>query len=163
MEFTISPIANEDREPIIDIFNYYITNSFAAYPDSEVPYKAFDVFLQISQGYPTGTIKDNDRKVLGFGFLRAHNPMPAFSATAEISYFISPEHRGKGKGSTLLNYLEEGGKKQGIKNILASISSLNQRSIDFHEKNGFNGCGRFKGVGKKNGQLFDLIWMQKML
>ena len=162
MEFTISPIAEEDREPMIDIFNYYITNSFAAYPESEVPYEAFDVFLQMSQGYPTGTIKDNNDKILGFWFLRAHNPMPVFSETAEISYFISEEHTDKGIGKSLLNYFEEG-KKKGIKNILASVSSLNPRSIDFHKKNGFIECGCFQGVGKKNNQVFDLVWMQKML
>ena len=76
MEFAIFPITEEDREPIIDIFNFYILNSFAAYPEAEVPYEAFDIFLQ---------------------------------------------------------------------------------------KNGFYECGRFKGVGKKNDRVFDLVWMQKML
>lgn len=163
MEFRISPIVNEDREPIIDIFNYYITNSFAAYPEKEVPYDAFDFFKQMYQGYPTGTVKNNDGKIIGFGFLRPHNPMPAFAITAEVTYFISNEYTGKGIGNALLKYFEEEGKKQGIKNILASISSLNTGSIDFHKKNGFNECGRFLSVGKKNNRVFDLVWMQKML
>jgi L-amino acid N-acyltransferase YncA len=89
--------------------------------------------------------------------------MPAFSVTAEVSYFISQEHTGKGIGRNLLHYFEEEGKKKGITNILASISSLNPGSINFHLKNGFYECGRFKGVGKKNDRVFDLVWMQKML
>lgn len=163
MEFTISPIKNEDRESIIDIFNHYVANSFAAYPETKVPYKTFDIFLQMSQGYPTGTVKDRNGKIIGFGFLRTHNPIPVFSETAEVTYFISHEHTGKGIGKSLLDYFEAEGKKKGITNILAGISSLNPRSIDFHKKNGFTECGCFKGIGKKNNQVFDIVWMQKML
>ncbi|MBN1905909.1 MAG: GNAT family N-acetyltransferase [Deltaproteobacteria bacterium] len=39
----------------------------------------------------------------------------------------------------------------------------NPGSINFHQKNGFNEGGRLKKVGKKNGQEFDTVWMQKML
>ena len=163
MEITISPIANEDRKPIIDIFNYYIANSFAAYPESEVPYEAFDFFLQMFQGYPTGTVKNKKGGIIGFGFLHAHNPIPTFSETAEVTYFISQEYTDKGIGKNLLHYFEEEAKKKGIKNILANISSLNPRSIDFHKKNGFTECGCFRNVGKKKGKVFDTIWMQKKL
>lgn len=162
MDYSMSPISNEDRESIIDIFNYYVDNSFAAYPETKLPYEAFDMFLQISQGYPTATVKDNNGNLIGFGLLRVHNPMLTFWKTAEITYFISPEHTGKGIGTKLLNHLEEQGKKKGITNILANISSLNPRSIEFHKKNGFIECGRFKSVGMKNGQVFDTVWMQKM-
>jgi L-amino acid N-acyltransferase YncA len=70
---------------------------------------------------------------------------------------------GKGIGTKLLSLLEIEGMKKGITNILANISSLNSRSIDFHKKNGFVECGRFKNVGRKKEQLFDTVWMQKML
>ena len=163
MEYTVSPITEEDRKPIIDIFNYYVANSYAAYPETEVPYETFDVFLQMTRGYPTGKVKDNNGNIIGFGFLRVHNPMPVFSETAEVTYFISKEYTGKGIGKSLLDYFEDEGRKKGIRNILASISSLNPGSIKFHQKNGFAECGCFKGIGKKNGQLFDTIWMQKPL
>lgn len=78
MKFTISPMVKEDRDAIINIFNYYIANSFAAYPESEVPYEAYDIFMQMSQGFPTATVKDGNGEIIGFGFLRAHNPVPVF-------------------------------------------------------------------------------------
>ena len=163
MEYSISPMLNEDRESIMDIFNYYIENSFAAYPESKLPYQAFDMLLQMSKGYPTGSIKDQKGKIIGFGMLRMHNPMSTFSQTAEVTYFIQPDHTGKGIGKMLLSYLEKEGREKGIKNIMVNISSLNPRSIEFHQKNGFIECGRFKKVGKKNGRDFDTVWMQKML
>lgn len=163
MNYSMFPISNEDRKSIIDIFNHYVENSFAAYPEAKLPYEAFDMFLQMSQGYPTAKVQDKNGRVIGFGLLRSHNPMSTFAKTAEITYFIHPDHTGKGIGTKLLSLLEEEGMKKGITNILANISSLNPRSIDFHKKNGFIECGRFKSVGRKKGQLFDTVWMQKEL
>jgi L-amino acid N-acyltransferase YncA len=163
MEYSISPISNEDRESIIDIFNYYVEYSFAAYPEKKFPYQTFDMFLQMSNGFPTGSIRDQNGKIVGFGILRTHNPLPTFSQTAEVTYFIHPDHTGRGLGKMLLGFLEKGAVEKGITNILANISSLNPRSIKFHQMNGFIECGRFRKVGKKNGQEFDTVWMQKML
>lgn len=152
-----------DREPIMDIFNYYVEHSFAAYPEVKLTYEAFDRFLEMSKGYPTGVIREVSAEVIGFGMLRTHNPMPAFAETAEITYFIKAGHTGKGLGKLLLQILETEGRKKGIKNILANISSLNTGSIKFHQSNGFIECGHFKEVGKKKGRTFDTIWMQKKL
>jgi len=163
MEYSIKPISDEDREAIMDIFNYYVDNSFAAYPVQKLPYQAFDMFLQMSDGFPTGSIRDQNGRIVGFGMLRSHNPMPTFSRTAEVTYFIHPEHTGKGLGKRLLDSFEKGAVEKGITNILASISSLNPGSIEFHRKNGFLECGRFRKVGKKQGREFDIVWMQKIL
>lgn len=163
MECSISPVSNEDREAIIDIFNYYVENSFAAYPENKLPYQAFDLFLQMSKGFPSGSIRDRSGRVVGFGMVHSHNPIPTFSHTAEVSYFIHPDHTGNGLGKMLLDFLEKGAIENGITNILANISSLNTGSIRFHQRNGFTECGRFKKVGRKNGQEFDTVWMQKML
>jgi phosphinothricin acetyltransferase len=163
MDIRLEPISPEDREPVIDIFNYYVENSFAAYLENKVPYEAFDMLMKMAQGYPTVAVKDSNRQVLGFGMLRAYNPMPAFSQTVEISYFIKPEHRGKGLGTSMLDYLVNEAKKQNITSILASISSLNEESLAFHSKKGFQEVGRFRNIGVKNGVSFDVVWMQKMI
>ena len=163
MHFHFEPMLKECREPVIDIFNYYVENSFAAYPESKVPYDFFNKFLEMSDGYSAIVVKDETRKIFGFGMLRAHNPIPAFSQTAEITYFIKPEYTNRGIGSIMLNYLIDEAKQKGISSILASISSLNEESINFHRKNGFVECGRFKKIGKKKEQFFDVVWMQRML
>lgn len=36
-----------DRESVMDIFNYYIENSFSAYPERKLPYEFFDTFLNM--------------------------------------------------------------------------------------------------------------------
>lgn len=161
--YSIRPISMEDRREIMDIFNYYAENSFAAYPEKGLPDEAFDMFLQVSGGVPTATVTNENGQTVGFGMLRAYNVMPVFSQTAEATYFIHRLHTGKGIGTLLLGYLERRARETGVRNILASISSLNPPSIAFHLKHGFTECGRFKNVGRKNGRDFDTVWMQKTL
>ena len=163
MKFTLVPMAAEHRRPVVDVFNYYVENSFAAYPEERVSYEFFDVLLENSEEYPRVVAKDEAGNIFGFGMLRRHNPIPTFAGTAEASYFIKPDHTGKGLGSHMLELLLAEAKRKGLVCVLASISSLNEGSIRFHEKHGFVECGRFRGIGKKKGQVFDVVWVQKML
>lgn len=162
-EYSLSPIQPADRNAIVDIFNYYIGNSYAAYPEDPVPYEFFDHLLETCKRYPTVVARNPGGEIAGFGLLRPHNPMPSFRRTAEITYFIRPGETGKGLGSKMLDRLLADAKKQGIRTILASISSLNEGSIRFHGHHGFVECGRFSKVAEKKGVLFDTVWMQKDL
>lgn len=163
MDYRLEPVSVEDGDQIIDIFNYYVENSFAAYPEIKVPNEFFQALSNLTQGYPFLVAKDMHGKVVGFGCLRPHSPFPTFSGTAEITNFISPEHTGMGIGKQILDSLLGEARRMGIATILASISSLNPASLAFHEKNGFVECGRFVGIGRKMGQEFDVVWIQRML
>ena len=163
MDCSIAPIVNEDRQAIMDIFNHYVENSYAAYPEKKLPYEAFEMLLQRSGDLPTGALRDGAGNIVGFGMLRPHSPAPTFSHTAEVTYFLHPSHRRKGLGRRLLSYFEKWAAENGISNFLVHISSLNSASMRFHQKNGFVECGRFLKVGKKQGKEFDTVWMQKIL
>jgi len=163
MDIHLEPMSPQDREPIIDIFNHYIENGFAAYLENKLPYEAFDMFLKMTEGYPTTVAKNDKGETVGFGMLRAYNPMPAFSKTVEISYFIKPDCKGKGLGTSMLDYLVSEARKKGVTSILASISSRNEESLVFHRKKGFEEVGRFRNIGVKKGESFDVVWMQRMI
>jgi phosphinothricin acetyltransferase len=163
MNVTFENLMPEHREAVIDIFNYFIENSFAAFPEQKVGYSFFDKFLGMTENYPFIIIREPGGKIIGFAFLRAYNFFSVFDRTADITYFILPEYSGKGIGTLVLLHLEKEAKKMNIQTFLAEISSLNGLSIRFHEKNGFTECGRFKKIGKKLGKEFDVIWMQKDL
>lgn len=152
-----------DREPVMAIFNYYIENSFAAYPEERLPLEAYDRMFEISAGFPTAILRDESNTVLGFGMLRPHKPIATFRHTAEAMYFLHPDSRGKGLGKLLLQHLQVEGAKQGITTLLANVSSRNMQSLQFHKRNGFIQCGIFEAVGRKNNELFDTVWFQKMI
>lgn len=157
-------LASKHKNEVMNIFNYYIENSFAAYPDAKLPDEFFHMFLEAAKQYPAYAIKpEGEEKVIGFCLLRAYNPFRPFMETAEISYFIDKEYLGHGIGRKALRILEEDAKKRGIKTIMAEISSENQASLLFHKKNGFIECGRMIEIGKKFGKYFDVVWMQKKI
>jgi L-amino acid N-acyltransferase YncA len=163
MNYTFAPMTRAYRKPVIDIFNYFIENSFAAYPERTVGYDAFDHFFIISHGYPRVIVKAPTGQIIGFAFLQHYHPASSLKKTAMITCFILPEHTRKGLGTMILERFISEAKPLGIDHILASISSLNQESIDFHLKNDFNECGRFPGIGEKFGKTFDMVWMQRQL
>ncbi|HGJ63919.1 TPA: N-acetyltransferase family protein [bacterium] len=163
MEIQFERMSEEYRKEVIDIFNYYIENGFAAYPDKKLPYEFYDMFLIITKDYPAVVIKSDKDEVIGFAFIHSYSPFSVFKEAAEISYFIKEEATGQGVGKKTLDYIESEAKKLNISSILASISSLNEGSINFHAKNGFKECGRFVKIGKKFDRYFDVVWMQKTL
>jgi L-amino acid N-acyltransferase YncA len=164
MNIEFKNMTQEYSKEVIDIFNYYAENTFAAYPESKLPNEFFYKFLEITKGYPAFVIKNkNDDKIIGFCFLRAYRPFPVFRETAEVTYFIEKNEVGKGIGKEALKKLEGEAKKIGINKLLADISSENIQSINFHKKNGFTECGRFQKIGKKKGRYFDVVWMEKTL
>jgi len=163
MHCNLQPINANDRREIVDIFNYYVENSFAAYPEEKVPYEFFDFLMRAGQGYPSATARTESGEVVGFGLLRPYSPIPTLSQAAEITYFLKPGFTGQGIGKTILDDLQQKAKERGITTILASVSSLNEESLAFHRKNGFTECGRFTEIGLKKGKAFDVVYFQKKL
>jgi L-amino acid N-acyltransferase YncA len=47
MNVKLEPITIEHQKEIMDIFNYYIENCFAAYSENKLPYEFFEKFLQL--------------------------------------------------------------------------------------------------------------------
>jgi L-amino acid N-acyltransferase YncA len=163
MDYRFESMTPDHRKPVIDIYNHYIEKSWAAYPDEPVGYALFDRFLDMTRGYPSLVVRTDSGEFVGFAFLRAFLPAATFRRTAEITYFILPEHTHRGLGEKILKRFEEDASKAGVDNLLASISSRNRFSLDFHGKHGFVECGRLRNVGRKFGEDFDVVWMQKMI
>lgn len=159
---TFEQLADNHAEKVMKIYNYYIQNSFAAYLENVLPVPFFQRFLELTKGYPAYAVL-SDTDVVGFCFIRAYNPMPAFNQTAEITYFIDSEYVGKGIGATALKRLENDAARMGISTLLASITSLNEQSLAFHKKHGFVEYGLFPEIGRKFNQSFGIVWMGKRL
>ena len=161
--YSIRTVTDDDKDAVLSIFNYYIENSFAAYRENKVDSDFFQQFKKMASGYPFYVVEIPGDRIIGFAFLHGYSTEPCFNRAAEITYFILPSYTGKGIGRDLLDMLISDSRKIGIETLLAHISSKNQRSIDFHKQNGFEECGRFVNIGKKFGEDFDVVWMQKFL
>jgi phosphinothricin acetyltransferase len=160
MPYSFEAMSEQHRRAVVDIFNHFVAHSFAAYPERAMSDGIFDRFTAIASGYPSLVAKDDSGAVVGFAFLHPYHSASTLRRTAEITYFIMPEHTRKGLGTVMLERLVGEAPALGVDTILANISSRNEGSTRFHRKNGFRECGRFRRVGRKFGQDFDIIWMQ---
>jgi L-amino acid N-acyltransferase YncA len=163
MDYIIRSAVDSDAAAITAIYNYFAANSFAAYPSKPIDQTFFERFKALAAGYPFYVVESPEKQVVGFAQIRPYHPADTLQRTAEITYFILPEHTGHGLGAKLLQMLEIDARQRGIDTILASISSFNVQSLNFHRKHGFSECGRFKRVGLKFGKEFDIIWVQKSI
>jgi phosphinothricin acetyltransferase len=164
MSYRLEPMAEPHRKQVVDLYNHYVETSFAAYPETSAPYALFDRFLAITRGYPA-LVATSERtgEVVGFAFLHPYHPATSFNRTAEITYFLSPAHTRQGLGTLFLQSLEEAARPLGVDCLLANVSSRNEASLEFHRKQGFVECGRFREIGRKRGEDFDIVWFQKRL
>lgn len=161
MNYAIRPVTPDDKA-VVDIFNYYVGNSFAAYPDRKVPHEFFGMLIQLSKGYPF-YVAEADGIVVGYGLLRPHVPFGTSRRAAELTCFIAPANTGQGIGGAILGRLADDARILGVDTILASVSSENPGSIGFHKKHGFVECGRFLNAGKKFGKGFDELWLRLLI
>ncbi len=161
MNYQIVPYARAHGPGLLAVFNHFVEHSFAAYPHRKVGEEFAKRFENYSLDYPVLTVLAEDGRVIGFGAVHAFHPADSFRRTAEIGYFLHPEAVGCGIGTALLARLIEGARAKGIRTLLASISSRNEQSLAFHRRRGFVEVGRFRAVGEKFGEDFDVVYMQK--
>ena len=161
MPATIRAIRDDDWPSVAAIFNHYVANSLAAYPDHAVEEDFFRLRRQSHPEYPF-LVADDGERVAGFAYLSPFHPAATLRRSAQLTYFIDPSCTGAGLGTRFLEARLEAGRRMGIVCFLAHISSTNEGSIRFHARHGFSECGRFLEVGEKAGQIFDMVWMQRL-
>jgi phosphinothricin acetyltransferase len=159
-KITIHDFRQGDLDALLAVFNSFVRDSHAAYPESELNREPFEKIM--AKAKIIVTLRD-DEAVIGFGFISSYKPLANFDHTGVLTYFILTDHTGMGLGTRLLHELIRRGLEAGITNYLAHISSRNEQSLNFHRKHGFKEVGRFKQVARKFGELIDVVWVQKQL
>ncbi len=157
MKTTIRAFKDNDAPRLLEIFNYFVRNSFAAYGDKDAGPEVLEKFKNMKIVF---LVLEVEEEAVGFGLVQKYRPHDTMRHTGMLTYFVLPEYTGKGLGSRLFNRLLEGARAKGVTNFVAHISSLNEQSLRFHKKQGFQECGRLKNMGIKFNRPFDIIWVQ---
>ena len=85
----------------------------------------------------------------------------AFDKTAEISYYISETHRGKGVGTGLVERAISDCSRLGIEILVAILLGSNAPSINLLLKFGFEEWGRLPGIAEIDANRYDHLYMGK--
>lgn len=160
---TLEPLQEKHRDGVLAVYNFYIRTSNAAYRREEVATQFFETFLENAKKLAGYALIDQNATVVGFCQLKPYSPLSTFESTVELTYFLMPDFTGMGIGSEILAKLTDDALRLGKEQLLASISGDNEISLKFHRKHGFTECARFRSIGNKFGEDFDIVYMQKTL
>ncbi len=109
-------------------------------------------------------VAERTGNVLGYGYLAAYRPRPAYAWSVENSIYVDPGAHRSGVGRMLLAALIDAATAQGFRQMIAVIGDSGQRaSIGLHRAAGFMFCGTVHAVGFKNGRWLDQVLMQRPL
>lgn len=149
-----------DLRQVLSMYNYYVEHGFAAYPQRPVPDQFFYLLGQDAYCF---LVAEHEGRVVGFSVAKPFLPFVTFARTSAVSLYIHHDFRRNGIGKLLLESMTGIVKARGISVFLANVASKNEEGMLFHENLGFVQCGRFHAVGMKNGELFDMVWLEKQL
>ena len=85
--YILREVQEQDGEPVMEIFNHYVTTGFAAYPDHPMPPGFFDVLSDGAHAFP---VIERDGDIVGIGIVKPFLPFFTFSHTTTVSTFIAP-------------------------------------------------------------------------
>lgn len=152
----------KDIKEINSILNFAILNTnynLSTQPRSDADAeKWFSDHMQ--DNYPV-IVAELDDKVIGWASLSRFRTNSGYNKTAEVSIYVSDNHRHKGVGTTLLNALIS--MSESFHCLIAVITENNWASLALHSKCGFMPNATFKELGYKNDKYIDVILMTKLL
>ncbi|MFS8184256.1 N-acetyltransferase family protein [Pseudovibrio denitrificans] len=118
---------------------------------------------RIAGGFPIIVAEDENGDVLGYGSYGSFREKSGYDKTVEHSVYVTPQSRGNGAGSVLLERLIELAKQDDRHVLIGAIDSENKGSIRLHERYGFKITGELPQVGFKFDRWLDLTLMTLIL
>ena len=161
----IRDVLPEDAERIQEIYLPYVADTVISFeitvPDKSEMKKRIKKLL--ANAFPYIVAENETGTVVGYAYADKFGEREAYRYSFIVSIYLDMEVQSRGIGQKLYDELEKRMKKMGIVQVLSAITGKNEKSLKFHEKNGFTKIGHFPNVGYKMGEWHDIIWMNKTI
>ena len=161
----IRDVLPEDAERIQEIYSPYVSDTVISF-EITVPGKSEmkkRIQKLLANTFPYIVAENETGTVVGYAYADKFGEREAYRYSFIVSIYLDMEVQSKGIGQKLYDELEKRMKKMGIVQVLSAITGKNEKSLKFHEKNGFTKIGHFPNVGYKMGEWHDIIWMNKTI
>lgn len=160
----------DDAENLCQIYDYYVRCTAISFEDVTPSAAEFARRMEeVMQRYPY-FVAEEEGRVQGYAYAHPFVGRAAYDWCAETTIYLACDARHKGIGAKLYAALEEALLFMGIITMYACVGTtsnpdeyLNNNSADFHKHIGFRQVGEFKHCGRKFGQWYDMVWLEKQL
>ena len=153
-----------DAEALVNIYNYYITDTVVTFEELPVTAQEFAGRIRkvLEGGYPY-LVAEEDSEILGYAYASQFRTRVAYRFTAETTVYLKHGVTGKGLGTALYTALLEELKQRKFHMALGGITVPNAASQALHEKLGFKQIAHFSECGFKFNQWLDVgFWELKL-
>jgi L-amino acid N-acyltransferase YncA len=103
----------------------------------------------------------DDNQIIGWAALTPVSGRCVYAGVAEVSVYISPDHRGQKVGQALLRALIDNSEQHNLWTLQAGIFPENQASVRIHEKCGFRLIGYRERIGQHYGIWRDTVLLER--
>lgn len=162
-DLIIRPAILADVAAITAIYNEAIRTSTATFDtDPKSVDDRIAWFTSHDERHPV-LVAVVEGEVHGWASLSRWSERPAYDDTAETSFYVSAEHRGRGVGRKLKEAIITEARRLGFHSLIARMAEGSDASRHVNETLGFVHVGTLKEVGRKFGRWLDVDVMQLML
>lgn len=113
--------------------------------------------------YKVLIISDESGQIHGWASLNIFNSRCCYNGVADISIYISRDHRGKGIGKILLKGLIELAKTENFNKLVLSTFSFNEVGKKLYRSLGFREVGTYIKQGILDDKFIDITIMEYLL
>lgn len=152
-----------DLDSVKDIYNQGIEDRIATLETETKDQAYMEEWFAKHNGRYKLIVAEQDGKIVGWASLNQYNSRNAYKGVADLSIYISRDHRGKGIGGLLLQSIEKHAKENDFNKIVLFTFPFNQIGQGLYRKQGFREVGVFKNQGFMDGEYVDVMAMEKLL
>jgi L-amino acid N-acyltransferase YncA len=160
---TIRNACLSDVEAITEIYNEAILTTAATF--DTMPKSVADrlEWLKSHDDRHPVIVCELKGRVVGWASLSKWSERSAYDDTAETSFYVKKEYRGRGAGRMLKEAIIDAARRLKFHTLIARVAEGGDASLHLNESLGFVQVGTLKEVGRKFGRLLDVHILQKML
>jgi L-amino acid N-acyltransferase YncA len=162
-ELVIRVALESDIHSILEIYNQGIEDRIATLEEETKDYSYMKEWFDKHQGRYRVVVAEQDGVVAGWASLNPYSNRCAYDGVADLSIYISRDHRGKGLGKQLLAEIESIAAANSFHKIVLFTFAFNQLGQGLYRKMGYREVGVFHNQGKLDGKFVDVMVMEKLL
>ncbi|WP_182867272.1 GNAT family N-acetyltransferase [Stieleria mannarensis] len=152
-----------DAARISEIYNHYVRTSTCTFHlDPESVDDRLDWLRAHDDRHPV-TVDCVSGKVVGWASLTQWHPRPAYSETAEVSFYLDHRYHRRGIGRSLLTDLIDRASSLGFHVLIGGVCTEHVGSMELQKSLGFREVARFTEVGRKFDRWLDVAYFQLTL
>ncbi|WML38169.1 arsinothricin resistance N-acetyltransferase ArsN1 [Neobacillus sp. OS1-2] len=159
----IRKASESDTMAILEIYNQGIEDRIATLEEETKDYSYMKEWFERHQGRYNILVAEQDGIIAGWASLNPYSNRCAYDGVADLSIYISRNHRGKGLGKQLLAEIESLASANGFHKIVLFTFPFNRLGQGLYRKMGYREVGVFRNQGKLDGEFVDVMAMEKLL